>query len=169
MAASADTMRMPDGQMLVGGRYEQVTFANDPASPLNNNKARCTSMMVVGKDGKTVSYSGACFSMDAAGNGQSFWWRQTDAATATCPAICGQFTFYKRVWQVCEHHRRRHLEGRGELRRRHGNGHVGRQLRNEIVADEQDLVIEGPCAGPSFFQRDHASQPGNHLASSALS
>ena len=94
MPVAADTLRFPDGQTLVSGRYDQVTFANDPASPLNNNKARCTSVMVIGKDGKTVSFSGSCFSMDAAGNGESFWWRQTEAATATCPAICGQFGFY---------------------------------------------------------------------------
>lgn len=94
MPVAADTMQMPDGQMLIGGRYDQVTFANDPASPLSNAKARCTSAMVVGKDGKTVSFSGACFSMDAAGNGESFWWRQTEAGTPACPAICGQWGFY---------------------------------------------------------------------------
>lgn len=50
--------------------------------------------MVIGKDAKTVSYSGSCFNLDAAGNGESFWWRQTDAATPTCPALCGVWGFY---------------------------------------------------------------------------
>ena len=31
---------------------------------------------------------------DVAGNGESYWWRQTDAATPACAAICGVWGFY---------------------------------------------------------------------------
>jgi len=94
MQPALDTMKTADGTMLIGGHYTQVTFANDATSPLNNTKDKCNSLMVVGKDGKTVSYSGSCFGLDAAGNGESFWWRQTEAASATCPSFCGVWGFF---------------------------------------------------------------------------
>jgi hypothetical protein len=94
MPGHAEEMELPNGQALRQAAYRMVAFADDPASPLHNISSHCTSANVVMGDGSSVSYSGYCFNMDAAGDGYSMWWQETEASTATCPAKCGRFGLY---------------------------------------------------------------------------
>jgi hypothetical protein len=93
MPGDAEEMELPNGQALQQAVYRMV-FADDPASPLHNISSHCTSATVAMGDGDTVPNSGFCFNMDAAGNGYSMWWQETDVATASCPVRCGRFGAY---------------------------------------------------------------------------
>jgi len=94
MPGDADEMDLPNDQILQQSGYRMVVFATDPASPLNNISSHCTSATVAAGDGAVVSNSGFCYNMDAAGNGYSMWWQETEAGTSSCPTRCGQFGLY---------------------------------------------------------------------------
>lgn len=94
MPGHAEEMELPNSQVLRQAAYRMVAFADDPASPMHNISSHCTSATVVTGDGGPVSNTGYCFNMDAAGNGYSMWWQETEASTETCPARCGRFGVY---------------------------------------------------------------------------
>ena len=94
LPGDADEMDLPNDQILQQSGYRMVVFATNPASPLNNISSHCTSATVAAGDGAVVSNSGFCYNMDAAGNGYSMWWQETEAGTSSCPTRCGQFGLY---------------------------------------------------------------------------
>lgn len=94
MPVDAEEMDLPNDRILQQSVYRMVVFATDPASPLNNISSHCTSATVASPDGAIMANSGYCFNLDAAGNGYSMWWQETEAGTAGCPLRCGRFGLY---------------------------------------------------------------------------
>jgi hypothetical protein len=91
---STQTTELPDGRSIDVNHYHQVTFADDPDHPLNNQTADCVGQFLMSADGNPVAASGSCYGKDVDGDGASFWWRMDTAGTADCPTLCGSFGYF---------------------------------------------------------------------------
>jgi hypothetical protein len=90
---AAEATELPDGTTIEVGHYYQVTFADDPSHPMDDQTAECVGQFRLSADGNPLSASGICYSKDVDGDGISYWWRLEAGGTADCPNICGVFGY----------------------------------------------------------------------------
>lgn len=91
---SNDVQEMPDGSSMVLSHYNQISFANDGEHPIDNVSLDCIGKLMVAADGSMTAGNGSCFGVDKDGHGTSFWWRMTEARTADCSDICGEWGYF---------------------------------------------------------------------------
>lgn len=90
--SSTDTI-LPDGRTVTVFHTYQFSTSNQPDDPLNSAAGECLGRMVLSKEGKAISGSGACLVKDASGDGYSHEWKLEQAGTADCPIQCGSFSY----------------------------------------------------------------------------
>ena len=90
---SDDVQQMPDGSTVILTHYYQITFA-DGDHPIDNVSSSCVGKLKFAADGSPQWANGSCFNTNAEGDGSSFWWRMTEAGTANCSDICGEWGYF---------------------------------------------------------------------------
>ncbi len=85
---------MPDGSSMILSHYGQISFAEDGEHPIDNVSLDCIGKIEVSADGLVTAGNGSCFGVDKDGDGTSFWWRMTQARTADCSDICGEWGYF---------------------------------------------------------------------------
>lgn len=89
-----DQTELPGGGAVQVAHYKQFTQANDPGHPLDDTTGDCVAVTYVNSEGAQTSASGSCFVTDGEGNTASFWWRQDDAGSDSCPTQCGSWGYF---------------------------------------------------------------------------
>lgn len=88
-AASESTL--PDGSRSRLIHYYHAGVDQKGDSPFAGKTSECVGRMILSSAGRVIAGSGFCFAQDATGNGGSWTWKVTDAATENCPQVCGTF------------------------------------------------------------------------------
>jgi hypothetical protein len=91
---TSTTQELQDGTKIQVVHYTQITFASDPAHPMDNKSGDCMGRFQTSADDVLLSGSGTCTAQDAAGNSASFWWKIEEISTARCAGACGSWTYY---------------------------------------------------------------------------
>ncbi len=89
-----DTVEVPGGGSIMVQHTKQFHHAEDPDHPLDSTAADCVGVFRLDATGVPTAASGTCFVSDAQGDRMSFWWRQEEAGTESCPGACGSWGFF---------------------------------------------------------------------------
>lgn len=89
-----DIVELPGGGSVQVNHFKQFSFADDSNHPVHNSSSDCVGVTRVDADGNITSASGSCFGSNTEGDSVSWWWRQAEAGTATCPTRCGTFGYF---------------------------------------------------------------------------
>ncbi len=91
---SVSTVELPGGGSVTVQHTKQSHAAEDPNHPLDNTQADCVGVFRTDAAGTVTSASGSCFVIDGNGDRTSFWWRQDESQTESCPVACGSWGYF---------------------------------------------------------------------------
>ena len=93
-STSLETVELAGGGSIEVNHFKQFTFADDPSHPIHNSSQDCVGVSRLDADGNIISASGSCFGSKGEGDSVSWWWRQEEAGTESCPIQCGTWGYF---------------------------------------------------------------------------
>lgn len=91
---SVDKVELPGGGSILVQHTKQFHTAEQPDHPLDNTIADCVGVFRFDAGGNVTAASGSCFVSDSDGDRSSFWWRQEEGGTESCPVACGKWGYF---------------------------------------------------------------------------